>query len=79
MSRTSSIGTEYTKFFMYPHKKKSHVNSLGSRSTPARFTIHYTISVYSLFENKRPIFAKVLLKSQNQHVNTCLLESHKTN
>jgi hypothetical protein len=51
-------GVQYIKSFMYPHKKKSHGNSLGSRSTPARFTIYYTISMYSQFENKRTIFTK---------------------
>jgi hypothetical protein len=72
------IGIEYTESFMYPHKK-SHGNFLGSRGTPERFATHYTISMYSLFENKRAIFTKLLLKSQNQHVNTCPLRSDKTN
>jgi hypothetical protein len=40
------------------HKKKSHGNFLDSRSSPARFIIHYTISMYSMFENKRTDFTK---------------------
>jgi hypothetical protein len=48
--------------------------------TPTRScTIHYTIFMYSLFENKRTIFTKFFLKSQNQPVNICLLWSDKTN
>jgi hypothetical protein len=43
-------------------------------------TLHNTpISVYSTFENKPGIFTKFELKSQNQHVNNCLLESDKSN
>jgi hypothetical protein len=72
-----SIRIEYTKPFMY--HKKLQGNSLGSSSTLARFTIHYTIFMYSLFENKRTIFTKFFLKSQNQPVNICLLWSDKTN
>jgi hypothetical protein len=42
-----SIGIEYTKSFMYPHKKRWHGNSLDSRSTPARFTTQHLCIQYS--------------------------------
>jgi hypothetical protein len=53
-----SVGIEYTKSFLYP--KKSHGNSLRSRSTLAHFTVrqHNYVSMCSLFENKRAIFTK---------------------
>jgi hypothetical protein len=44
--------------FMYPHKKKSHGNSLESKSTPHTSPYTNTTPMYSLFENKRVIFTK---------------------